>query len=128
MSTQGSNKGEYGRDYKVLNLSGAQVPIYEEAKDLAERATGEDLTEGEVVRELSRAYLLLSEKKLSPAIEDIVDDHASENGDPSYKLEELEAMDAQRLRKLAAAANSEEIHGKCTRVEYYSYFAERGDE
>ena len=124
MSTQTTHHGEYGTDYKVLYLNGSQVPIYEEAKDVVKAGLGENVTEGEVVRELARAYLFLKPKTISPGMRQVVDGHASENGDPVFTLEELEAMDAQRIRNLAADANTDAVSGRSTRVEMYSYFTE----
>ena len=127
MSTKTTHHGEYGTDYKVLYLNAAQVPVYEEARDIIEFARGEELTEGEVVRELCRSFFMLSGKQLSPVMMNVVDDHASENNDPVFSLDELEAMDAKRIRRLAANANSQNIGGKSTRVEMYSYFADTSD-
>lgn len=53
----------------------------------------------------------------------IVDETAIENGDDVYTLDELDKMDPQLLRRLAANANTDCIHGKSVHLEIRSYFA-----
>lgn len=56
-------------------------------------------------------------------VAELVSESASENGDPVYGYSELKEMDIHNLRRMAADANTTEIHGKSTRLEILSYFA-----
>ena len=53
----------------------------------------------------------------------ITDQKATETGDPVFTLEEVKRMDTKLLRKLAAEANTDVVHGKSTRLEQISFFA-----
>lgn len=46
----------YSKDHKVVNLYGNQISAYTNAKHAVKQEMGEDVTEGEIVRELSEAY------------------------------------------------------------------------
>ena len=51
-----------------------------------------------------------------------VDDLDIQFGDLRFTRQQLEAMDSQFLRRLAAAVESDEINGKSTRLEIQSFF------
>ena len=53
----------------------------------------------------------------------IVDETALDNGDEVFTMDQLEQMDAQLLRRLAAHANTDCINGKSVFLEIRSYFA-----
>lgn len=53
----------------------------------------------------------------------IVDETAVDTGDDVYTSEQLENMDPQLLRRLAANANTDCINGKSVHLEIRSYFA-----
>jgi hypothetical protein len=52
-----------------------------------------------------------------------VDDLDIQFGDLRFTRAQLQAMDSQFLRRLAAAVESDEINGKSTRLEIESFFA-----
>jgi len=114
-------------DHKVVNLYGAQVHVYENAKEAAKRRLDGDPTEGEIIRELARAYTPGNGGPPPGVLDEIMDEHASDNGDPVYTYGELEAMNHQRLRNIAAEADTDAVGGRSTRLELFSYFVEGAD-
>ena len=115
-------------EHKVLNLYGAEVYVYENAKEAARRELDGDVTEGEIVRELARAYTGCDDGPPPVALTETLDEHASDNGDPTYTYGELEAMNHQRLRNMAAEADTDAVSGRSTKLELYAYFTEGVDE
>ena len=116
------NRATYGERRLVINLNAEQTPIYLETEQMLKRVLGEEATRGEVVRELCRHFWFVKPRTISPTILELVDDHASNNNDPTFSLGELEMMDAHRLRQYAAQSRTEELNGKSTRLEMYGYF------
>lgn len=53
----------------------------------------------------------------------ITPEKASDNGDPVFDREELESMDYEELRALAAQVETDAINGKSTKLEMIDYFA-----
>ena len=115
-------------DHKVLNLYGAQVHVYENAKEAAKRELGDDATEGEIVRELARAYTGCDTGPPPAVLGEMLDEHASDNGDPTYTYGELEGMNHQRLRNMASEADTDAIDGRTPGVQIYAYYLEGADE
>lgn len=113
------------RPRKAVNLiRREQIVAYENAKEAVKRELGkDDVTQGDVMLEVARAYTGLT--PTPGLVAELIDDHASENGDPVFGYDELEAMDPTRLRNLAADANTDAICGKSTMHEVYSYHAAR---
>lgn len=115
-------------EHKVLNLYGAQVHVYENAKEAARRELGDDATEGEIVRELARAYTGCDDGPPPAALNELLDEHATDNGDPTYTYGELEGMNHQRLRNMAAEADTDAINGRSVGVRVYAYYMEGANE
>ena len=121
-----ANPEEYGRDYLLVYLNGQQTPLFLETEAVVKRAIGADATRGEVVRELCRSYLLICDKQLSDGVKQLTPDHASNHDEPTYSIGELENIDMQRLRKMASRSRSDEVSGRSTKLELWSYYAEEG--
>ena len=111
-------------EHKALNLYDAQVQVYENAKEAVKNELGDDVTEGEIVRELARAYTGYNQANPPSALSELLDEHASDNGDPTYSYGELKAMNAQRRRNLAAQVDTDVVNGRSTKIEVYAYFTE----
>lgn len=52
----------------------------------------------------------------------IVEEHATDNGDPVFTKEELNNMSYQMLRLLAANANTSVINGKSNQLQIKAYY------
>jgi len=52
----------------------------------------------------------------------LVSETAEANGDPVFTKAELEAMSNTMVRRLAANADTDEIHGKSPRFQIHAYF------
>lgn len=59
----------------------------------------------------------------SVADDRIVDEVATDNGDPVFTKEEMNRMSNKVVRRLAANANTDVINGKSTRLEITAYFS-----
>lgn len=108
---------------KVLWVNEQQTPTYLNAKAAVMREKGQDLTEGEVVEELAKAYTGTNGDCDVPYYCALVDETATENGDPVYSRDELEDMDQHELRRMAAKANTNEINGKSDKLQVIAYFS-----
>lgn len=93
-----------------MNLYSSQVTAYRNAKAVVKNELDEEVSEGEIVRELAHAYTGIEEPP--GEIPDMVDESASEKGDSSYSYDELQDLPYQKLRQLAAEANTHEVNGK----------------
>jgi hypothetical protein len=110
----------------VLNLYREQITAYKNAREAAKQELGEGSSEGEIVKELARAYTGHKATEVPDPVPELVDDHASNHGDPVVSYTILESMDNKRLRRMAADANGD-ISGRDTRTEWYSYFGRGAD-
>lgn len=53
----------------------------------------------------------------------LVDDCPIQRGDPVFTTQEVQRMDMNLLRNLAAEANSDAVSGRSTKLELQGYFA-----
>lgn len=109
-------------DRKVIWVNEQQTPVYLNAKAAVIREKGPDLSEGEVVEELAKAYTGTDGECSLPGYCGLVDETAAQNGDPVYTREELEAMGQHEIRQLAGEADTTEVTGKSTKLEIIAYF------
>lgn len=114
------------RQHKVVNLYGEQISHFRTAKEIAEEKIGESLTEGQAVQLACACYL--EEQTLPALYYDLVDGHASENGDQVFTATEvmqLHQLDNSLLRRLASRSESDDVSGRSTKTELCAYFAKR---
>jgi len=126
MSTESTDNTLQQRDHKVVNLYTGQIEAFQDAKATLEEKIGEDLTEGQAVAVVCAWYL--QDQDLPEVLEDMVDETAAENDDPVFTYGEIEALqriDPDLPRRMAATANTDEVSGRSTKLERYSYFVER---
>lgn len=57
--------------------------------------------------------------------ESILPERAIETDDPVWTKQELEAMDYDELRQLAAETDSDAVNGKSTKLEIIGFFARK---
>lgn len=66
---------------------------------------------------------LTNETACDYTFEDLVDGMHLSGGDLRFTHEQLDRMDNQVLRRLAAAVESDEVSGRSTKLEIKSFFA-----
>lgn len=109
------------RQHKVINLYGEQIEAYQTAREAVLNDCDGDMTEGEIIATLARAYT--SADTVPEVIAGMVVDHASNYDDlPVLAHSTLQKMDNKSLRKLAAEADTDSISGRDTQSEWYSFF------
>jgi len=113
-------------DHKVVNLYREQITAYHNAREAVKQEVGDDVSEGEVVKELACAYTGHGGEEVPESIANLIDDHASNHGDPVVSYATLQEMNAKRLRRMAQDADSDNVTGRHTRMEWYSYFGRGG--
>lgn len=121
-------------NHKVVNLYDHQTNVYEGVRKAILDERG-DLTEGEIIEELARAYpvfqVLTGETRTNgtpdpddlPIMCALIEETAAQVGDPIFTREQLESLDANILRNMAKAATSDAVNGRSTRLEITAYFA-----
>ncbi|APX97570.1 hypothetical protein [Natronorubrum daqingense] len=109
-------------NHKVVNLYREQTIAYQNAREAVKRELGSDVSEGEIIKELARAYTGHNGFAEPRAMCGLVTETAAENGEMTYSYDELQQIENHKLRNMAADADTDAIHGKSTRLEIVAYF------
>jgi hypothetical protein len=113
--------------HKVVNLYGEQTATYENAREAVKQELGQDVTEGEIIQELARAYTGYDGDVVPEPVAGMIDDHASNHDAPVLPYSALKKMSNKRIRRMAAEADTDAISGRDTRMEWYSFFGKGGE-
>lgn len=99
-----------------------QIKAYLNARAAVMKELGPDATEGEIVKELAKAYTGHG-GECDETICGLVSETAAENGDPVYSRNKLESMEITKLRNMAADVETDAISGRDTKLEIIAYFS-----